>query len=36
MVHVGVTRKQIDGETIFAGHSCDDVHVSLVHRPDLP
>jgi len=36
MVHVGVTRKQVDGETIFAGHSCDDVHVSLVHRPDLP
>jgi len=36
MVHVGVTRKQFDGETIFAGHSCDDVHVSLVHRPDLP
>ena len=36
MVHVGVTRKQFDGETIFAGHSCDDVHVSLVRRPDLP
>ena len=36
MIHVGVTRKRSDGETVFTGHCCDDVHVSLVHRPDLP
>lgn len=36
MVHVGVTRKRSDGETVFTGHCCDDVHVSLVYRPAQP